>query len=325
MKKTSQFLITRFFISFSLLFQVSCGKYSAYDHLTGKVESDKKIMEDENKAKIDAENKINADTKAKLDSENKLKSDAQAKKQSEGMVFVEGGSFDMGDNTWTDSKPINKVTVSSFYISKYETTQAEYQSIMGKNSIYINGINLPLESVSWFDAIEYCNAKSIIESLPQAYNELTGELLDKDGKITTDITKVKGYRLPSEAEWEYAARGGNKSQGYTYSGSNNEEEVAWFSSNSGGKTHEVGSKKSNELGIYDMSGNVWEWCTDWYNSNYYNNITTINPVNTKSSGYRVYRGGSWFDKADYLRIGYRFYDTPTRSERGIGFRSVRTY
>ena len=335
MKKTSQFLIITFFISFSFLFQVSCGKYSAYDYLTGKVENDKKLIEDENKAKIDAENKVKADTKAKLDSENKLKSDTQAKldtenklksdeqtkldaqtkKQIEGMVFVEGGFFNMQEK---------QITLSSFYISKYETNQSEYQSIMGKNPSYFKGSNLPVEYVSWFDAIKYCNAKSKKEGLSVAYNETTGELLDSVGSVTSDITKVMGYRLPTEAEWEFAAKGGNKSKGYTYIGSSNAEEIAWFSLNSEGKTHEVGTKKSNELGLYDMSGNVWEWCTDWYDSNYYNNSSNINPVNTNNSDVRVVRGASWLNNPNYLRLNLRYNSVPSINNLDLGFRIAKT-
>ena len=315
----------------SLFTQFSCGNYSGFDSIfqTGKVKSDKedKIKADAQE-KIDAENKVKAaEAQAKIDAENKAKSEEKIKEKTSGsMIKVEGGNFDMGSNSGeSDEKPIHKVTVSSFYISKYETTQEEYQNIMGNNPSNFKVSNLPVEYVSWFDAIKFCNAKSKKDGLSVAYNETSGELLDSSGNVTTDITKVKGYRLPTEAEWEYSARGGNKSQGYTYSAGNSLEEVAWFSSNSGNKTHEVGTKKANELGIYDMSGNVSEWCTDWYGSNYYENSTDINPVNTKSSGNRVNRGGSWLIDPDYLRVGNRTSNTPTGTIYYLGFRLAKTY
>ena len=277
-------------LNLSLFTQFSCGGYSGIDSIfqTGKVKEDQTIL------------------------------------SKNGMIKVDGGSFDMGDGKDNNNKK-HKVTVSSFYISKYETTQSEYQNIMGSNPSYFKGSNLPVENVSWYDAIKFCNAKSKKEGLAFAYNETTGELLDQYGKITTDITEVKGYRLSTEAEWEFAAKGGNKSQGYKYSGSNDENEVAWYDKNSGSKTHEVGTKKANELGIFDISGNVWELCTDWYDGAYYENSTDINPVNTKSSVLRVIRGGSWFYDAGLLRVGYRFYYTPSNTFYSLGFRLARTY
>ena len=164
---------------------------------------------------------------------------SQLDSSSGNMVFVQGGSFQMGSNNGqSDEKPVHSVTVSDFYIVKYEVTQKEWRDIMGSNPSKWKGDNLPVEKVSWDD----------VQTFIKKLNAKTG----------------LNYRLPTEAEWEYAARGGNKSNGYKYSGSNDIGSVAWYASNSGSKTHSVGQKKPNELGIYDMTGNVWEWCNDWY-------------------------------------------------------------
>jgi len=146
--------------------------------------------------------------------------------------------------------------------------------------------------------------------------------LDKNGNKTTDITKVEGCRLPTEAEWEYAARGGQNTKGYKYSGSDTIDEVAWYSSNSGGKTQSVGLKKPNELGLYDMSGNVWEWCHDWYVG--YSSGAETNPTGAAGGAFRVDRGGSWYFYARSCRVADRSDDAPTGSNDYLGFRLART-
>jgi len=249
----------------------------------------------------------------------------------EGMVLVEKGSFTMGD-TWGDGdsneKPTHKVTFTyDFYMGKYEVTFDECDALCEANGgskprDYGWGRGQrPVINVSWWDAITYCNWLNEKEDLPKAYDS-NGNLLDKDGRITTDPSKVVGYRLPTEAEWEYAARGGNKSQGYKYAGSDNIDEVAWYSSNSGGMTQEVGKKAPNELGIYDMSGNVWEWCSDWFG--YYSSSAQTNPYNSAAGSYRVYRGGSWYGDATYTRVADRLYRSPTSTRNFLGFRICRT-
>ena len=201
--------------------------------------------------------------------------------------------------------PNHLVTVSDFYIGKYEVTQAQWEAVMGTSvsqqrdkagatSLYGVGANYPMYYVSWTEVQEFISR----------LNALTG----------------KEYRLPTEAEWEYAARGGNKSKGYKYSGSNFIEQVAWYGSNSGNGTHPVGSKSPNELGIYDMSGNVWEWCYDRYGS--YGSGAETNPVGPSSGSSRVDRGGGWYDSASVCRVAYRSYYTPSIRGIDLGFRLV---
>ena len=216
------------------------------------------------------------------------------------MVRVEAGTFTMGataemKNPDVDEKPTHRVTlINDYYIGKYEVTQALWQTVMGNNPSYFKGDNLPVEQVSWKDC------KKFLSKL----NRITGKM----------------FRLPTEAEWEYAARGGNKSRGYQYSGSNNLSDVAWYSDNSGSKTHAVGIKQPNELGIYDMSGNVWEWCQDWY-GNYSSSFQT-NPTGANSGSGRVCRGGSWYNTARNCRSSCRYYDTPDNRYYALGLRLV---
>ncbi len=215
------------------------------------------------------------------------------------MVFVKGGTFQMGSNKgfFTDRKPVHSVTLDDFYIGKYEVTQKQWKAIMGNNLSYNKGCDdCPVEKVSWND----------VQKFIKKLNEKTG----------------KYYRLPTEAEWEYAARGGVKSRGYQYAGNNDIEEVAWYDGNSGNKTHPVGQKKANELGIYDMSGNVWEWCSDWYSSSYYGSSPQNNPQGPSSGSFRVYRGGSWFNFARHCRVAFRFGDSPGLRGINLGFRLV---
>jgi formylglycine-generating enzyme len=223
------------------------------------------------------------------------------------MSYVEGGSFNNGTSG---------VTVSSFYIGKYEVTQEQYEKVMGKNpsSFKNSGKNAPVEQVSWYDAVEFCNKLSNKEGLQKCYS-------GSGNSIKCDFSK-NGYRLPTEAEWEYAAKGGSKSKGYKYSGSNNLDEVGWYGDNSGGKTHSVGGKKSNELGIYDMSGNVWEWCWDWYGS--YSSNPQTDPRGPSSGSGRVNRGGCWFSIASRCRAAYRIDFSPGRSDNDLGFRLARS-
>ncbi|HOY18121.1 MAG TPA: SUMF1/EgtB/PvdO family nonheme iron enzyme [Haliscomenobacter sp.] len=216
------------------------------------------------------------------------------------MVLVKGGTFKMGDDNseYSYEKPAHAVTLSDFYIAKTEVTQAMWRAVMGNNpSSFKDCDQCPVEQVSWDDVQEF------IRKLNAKTN--------------------KKYRLPTEAEWEYAARGGAKSQAFTYAGSNILDEVAWYTSNSGSKTHPVGQKKANELGLYDMSGNVYEWCQDWSDGEYYQKSPANNPQGPNTGSHRIYRGGSWYHIPIYARVVNRNSDTPDGRNSIIGFRLAR--
>ena len=235
--------------------------------------------------------------------------------QEDDFVLVKGGTF---VNTKSNLYGKN-VVISDFYIGKYEVTQKEWMEVMENNPSEFKGDDLPVDSISWYDCIEYCNNRSLKEGLNPYYN------VDRSNKdpnnysenddlkwIVTINEKANGYRLPTEAEWEYAAGGGQESKSYTYSGNDNIDEVAWYWMNSGdksltgewswpviqsnkNKTKPVGSKKPNELGLYDMSGNVREWCWDWYGD----------ILGISSGSLRSWRGGGWLGDDQACETSYR--------------------
>ncbi len=233
------------------------------------------------------------------------------------MIKVSGGSFQMGSiDGKDDEQPVHKVTVSSFWIGKHEVTQAEWYEVMGSNPSSWKGDNLPVEQVSWYDAVDYCNQRSKKEGLTPCYSG--------SGESITCNWNANGYRLPTEAEWEFAARGGVMSKGYIYSGSNDLGSVAWFNGNSGYQTHSVGGKSANELGIQDMSGNVWEWCWDWYDEGYYAKTPGSDPTGAGSGSYRVLRGGSWdYYGGNYCRVAIRGGNGPDNRNDDYGLRLAR--
>lgn len=247
------------------------------------------------------------------------------------MVIVEKGTFKMGalrGDGMNFESPIHEVTfTNNFLMGKYEVTFDEYDVFCketGRSGPDDEGWGRdrrPVINVSWHDAIAYCNWLSRKENLPVAYDS-NGNLLDRNGEITADTRNVSGYRLPTEAEWEFAARGGIKSSGFEYSGSDDLEEVAWFDSNSEGKTHEVGQKLPNELGLHDMSGNVWEWCSDIFDE--YPGEAQINPYRTNGFGGPVMRGGSWEYGAVEARVAYRDCGSEFAISSGLGLRICRT-
>ena len=189
-------------------------------------------------------------------------------------------------------EPVHQVTLSTYSIGETEVTQALWEAVMGSNPSNFKGGSLPVERVSWEDC----------QTFIQKLNQLTG----------------KRFRLPTEAEWEYAARGGNKSRGYRYAGSNTIGDVAWYEDNSGNQTHPVKAKQANELGLYDMSGNVWEWCQDWYGD--YSSSSQTNPKGPSSASLRVIRGGSWFYDAGYCRVSLREWSLPGYRGFDLGLR-----
>jgi formylglycine-generating enzyme required for sulfatase activity len=259
------------------------------------------------------------------------------------MVSIPGGSFQMGDTKnegYDGEKPVHTVTLNSFYMGKYQVTQAQYQAVMGSNpSLFSSNpasgevqANRPVETVRWYDAIVFCNKLSMAEGLTPAYS-ISGSADPADwGTVPTSsnstwnaaviVSGSNGYRLPTEAQWEYAAKGGDGSPGnYTYSGSNTIGDVAWYSINSSSTHHEVGKKLPNGLGLYDMSGNVSEWCWDWYGN--YSSGAQTDPVGAVSGSYRVLRGGSWYDSAVNVRSALRNVDNPSSGDYDVGFRLVR--
>lgn len=216
------------------------------------------------------------------------------------MVYVGGGTFWMGATDeqageyQSNETPVNRVHLSSYYIGQTEVTQELWREVMGTNpSNFLGNLQRPVEQVSWNDC----------QTFLSRLNELTG----------------MNFRLLTEAEWEFAARGGNKSMGYKYAGSNTVDDVAWYNSNAGHTTHPVATKDPNELGLYDMSGNVWEWCQDWYGT--YTSGEKTNPTGPATGSDRVNRGGSWSGiGATYCRVSGRGYVTPTCSDMSLGLR-----
>jgi formylglycine-generating enzyme required for sulfatase activity len=246
------------------------------------------------------------------------------------MVLVDPGTFAMGSSAGRpDEQPVHTVrTTRAFYIGRYEVTFDEYDRFCedtGRTMADDEGRGrgkLPVIQVTWYDAAAYCNWLSEREGLTPCYSGT--------GKLTQCDWHANGYRLPTEAEWEYAARGGHKGQGYLYAGSDNPDEVAWYEDDSGNQIHPVGQKQPNELGLYDMSGNLFEWCWDWYRPDYYASSPTEDPtgpppqsVATPRGPERVRRSGSWREDAVSIRSTCRSFDYASYVGDN-GFRLART-
>jgi sulfatase modifying factor 1 len=247
------------------------------------------------------------------------------------MVLVEAGSFQMGSTDGNaDEQPVHTTHITRpFYIAKYAVTFEEYDRFcddtIGIKKPDDGGRgrgNLPVINVTWYDAVAYCNWLSEKEGLTPCYSG--------KGRLTQCDFSADGYRLPTEAEWEYAARGGQKSQGYIYAGSDNPDDVAWYADNSGGQIHPVGQKQPNELGLYDMSGNLFEWCWDWYDKDHYASSPSSDPTGPPPPSTsvpwelnRVRRSGSWREDSDSIRTTCRSSDYASYVGDN-GFRLVRT-
>ncbi|WP_110934119.1 formylglycine-generating enzyme family protein [Paenibacillus bouchesdurhonensis] len=254
--------------------------------------------------------------------------------KNDSLIFVQGGAFINKNSNYYGRKE----AISSFYIGKYEVTQKEWMEVMGSNPSGFQGDHLPVEMVSWYDAVEYCNQRSIQEGLEPYYN-INKNKVDRNNKSEHDPIKwtvtinveANGYRLPTEAEWEYAASGGQASKSYTYSGNNNADEVAWYWRNAGdkylsgdwnwpkiesnkNKTKSAGGKKPNELGLYDMSGNVREWCWDWYGED---------NLDSDNGAFRVVKGGGWIGDVKNNEISFRGKFEASGFGPDQGFRVVR--
>jgi len=296
--------------------------------------------------------------KNSISKDNSLRKVESEKKTTNGdyLILVMSGSFVMGntlDNVDHVSandeakgdlkrqKPPHKVNLTyDFYIGRFPVTFEEYDrfceelGIEKPNDQGWGRGKRPVIDVTWYEAIAYCNWLSDKEDIPRAYDN-GGNLLNENGSVTNDPSLVVGYRLPSEAEWEYAARGGKKSVGFRYSGGNDVDRVAWFIANScrrynpkklerallSGKTNEVGLKAANELGLNDMSGNVWEWCSDWAAK--YKAIPRINPYESKGT-FKVTRGGCWGSTKAGVTVSKRGGDLPTNRSQSLGFRICKT-
>ena len=266
-------------------------------------------------------------------------------KSPEGIVLIPAGTFQMGsEKGYDDNKPVHEVTITkSFYMGKYEVTQAEYEKYCSygddsPSSDKGDGNNYPAYYVSWYDALVYCNKRSMAEELTPCYS-ISGSTDPKDwGTVPTSSNSTwnavvcdwnaNGYRLPTEAEWEYAARAGdNTVESLTYSGTSDVNQLgdyAWYSDSANDNTHEVGKKLPNAFGLYDMSGNVWEWCWNWHTNSYNTEAEGgSDPTGASSGSYRVVRGGSWGNYSDGCAVSCRGYNGPGNRLYYLGFRVVR--
>jgi len=262
------------------------------------------------------------------------------------MITIPGGSFRMGSprgSGQANELPVHQVTLQSFLLGQYEVTQGQYFEITGMRPSSCRSnpedtgpegwMSLPVEMVNWYEALVFCNNLSVRENLEPVYRingsidtntwgEIpVSDIIESWGMIEL-INGANGYRLPTEAEWEFAARGGSQSKNYRYAGNNNPEHVSWYYDNSKFRSHEVGKKAENELGLYDMSGNVMEWCWDWQGP--YTADAKDNPLGPPAGLYKIIRGGGWSYAVAYCGVAYRYANHPYYRGVNLGFRVARS-
>ena len=233
-------------------------------------------------------------------------------------VKIEGGEFQISTEYYfKNDVPVKKriIRLRSFFIMDFVLEQEDWAETMGNNPSFFKGMNLPVECITWYDAVDFCNKRSLAEGLAPCYEM-------RDGCIACDFN-TNGYRLPTEAEWEYAARGGNKSRGYVFSGGDLLDEVAWYAKNSGRTTHAKGFKKPNELGLYDMCGNVFEWCWDWYDK--YGDTYEENPTGPSKGKKRIARGNCWVNSPSVSNLERRVARDPYCANHHLGVRLARSF
>ncbi len=247
-------------------------------------------------------------------------------------VLVEGGVFQMGsEEGYSIEKPVHTVELSSFWVMTTEVTQQLWKKVYKKNPSKIRGELRPVDNLTWYDAVEFCNKLSEIDGLNPAYSiykkekdrNNTNSYDDKKWVVVCNF-RSNGYRLLTEAEWEYAARGGNLSAGFRYSGNDDPQDISWFKSNSRRLSQEAGKKKPNELGLFDMSGNISEWCWDWYSPAYYQTSPSMDPEGGEKSSFRTVRGGNWSLSSRYITVYSRSFQGPDMNNALIGFRIGRS-
>jgi formylglycine-generating enzyme required for sulfatase activity len=247
-----------------------------------------------------------------------------------GMIAIPEGNFMMGarksDTEAHAGYPMHKVILDSFFMDITTVTQKDYSSLMGRNPSFFKHEDRPVEKVTWFDAVLYCNARSKRDELEPVYTYTS--IVNSSGLCTVGLENLeidfskKGYRLPTEAEWEYACRAGTETAFYW--GDEMDDAYGWWHKNAGDKSNPVGKKKPNAWGLYDMSGNVWQWCSDWYGEKYYAESPEKNPRGPETGTFRIHRGGSWLSLDYLLASGLRYWLEPFHRFNGLGFRCVRS-
>ena len=249
------------------------------------------------------------------------------------LVSLLGGTFMMGgrdedENAQINEKPVHRITLSPFWMSRTEITQGVFETVMGKNpSSFAGNKNRPADSVSWYDAVEFCNALSIKAGLKPVYI-ISKSRKDPQNTNPSDTLKwtitvsanADGFRLPTEAEWEFACRAGTESP--YFNGQKADKDYSWFEKNADDATHDVAKKKANPAGLFDMTGNVWEWCQDWHDESYYRVSAELNPAGPASGSEKILRGGSWINSGENMRSSVRNWSSPAEASNNMGFRVV---